>query len=63
LTEIQRLIRYRLKNIPNLDKLGPGASNRYTGNAGGGDNQQPPTPTVDVTKLSDEQLKALAGIK
>lgn len=30
LTEIQRLIRYRLNGIPNFNSLGPPAANRYT---------------------------------
>jgi hypothetical protein len=30
LSEIQRLVRYRLKAIPNIDTLGPNAPNRYT---------------------------------
>lgn len=30
LNEVQRLIRYRLQGIPNFEKLGPDASNRYT---------------------------------
>ena len=29
LTEIQRLIRYRLQGIPNFQQLGPGSTNRY----------------------------------
>jgi hypothetical protein len=37
LSEIQRLIRYRVNAIPNINTLGPGAANRYTGQTG----QQP----------------------
>ena len=39
LKEIQRLINYRLKGIPNIETLGPGAGNRYTGQ---------PAPTPDI---------------
>lgn len=35
LTEIQRLIRYRLNAIPNFNTLGPGGNNRYTPQGGG----------------------------
>jgi hypothetical protein len=31
LGEVQRLIRYRIQGIPNFQRLGPGAANRYTG--------------------------------
>lgn len=34
LTEVQRLIRYRLQAIPNINTLGPGSANQYTGNPG-----------------------------
>ena len=34
LDEIQRLIRYRVHAIPNLDTMGPGAPDRYTGQTG-----------------------------
>lgn len=37
LTEVQRLLRYRLQGIPNFQTLGPGGNNRYV--PGGGDNQ------------------------
>ena len=33
LDEVQRLIRYRVQAIPGLNTMGPGASNRYTGQA------------------------------
>lgn len=32
LNEVQRLIKYRIQGIPNFDRLGPGAANRYIGN-------------------------------
>ena len=35
LTEVQRLIRYRLQGIPNFQNLGPDAKNRYTPGGGG----------------------------
>jgi hypothetical protein len=35
LDEVQRLIKYRINAIPGLATLGPGAGNRYTGQAGG----------------------------
>jgi uncharacterized phage infection (PIP) family protein YhgE len=31
LNEVQRLIRYRIQGIPNFERLGPGAANRYVG--------------------------------
>jgi hypothetical protein len=34
LTEVQRLINYRLQNIPGLQQLGPLSANPYTGQAG-----------------------------
>lgn len=34
LGEVQRLVNYRLQAIPNIQTLGPGAANRYTGNSG-----------------------------
>lgn len=34
LDEVKRLIGYRLHSIPGMDKLGPGAANRYTGETG-----------------------------
>lgn len=37
LTEVQRLIRYRMNAIPNMNTLGPGANNKYIG----GGQQQP----------------------
>jgi hypothetical protein len=36
LTEVQRLIRYRLQGIPNFQTLGPDAPNRYKPDGGGG---------------------------
>ncbi len=50
LSEIQRLIRYRLQGMPNMGTLGPGAPNRYTPGgappAGGASGGGPATPTV-----------------
>ena len=37
LTEVQRLIRYRLQAVPNMSRFGPGSTNTYTGQATGGD--------------------------
>ena len=44
LSEVQRLIRYRLHSIPNMDTLGPGAQNRYvpSGQQPQGQGAQPP---------------------
>lgn len=36
LTEVQRLVRYRLQGIPNFQTLGPDASNRYKPGGGSG---------------------------
>jgi hypothetical protein len=35
LTEVQRLLRYRLNGIPNFNTLGPGGQNRYVNDAAG----------------------------
>jgi hypothetical protein len=43
LGEVQRLIRYRINAIPNVNTLGPNAANRYTGQQG----QQPAAPAAD----------------
>ena len=49
LNEVQRLLRYRLQGIPNMDKLGPGVANRYTGQTGS-------APTVgDQSKASSDR--------
>ena len=44
LDEIQRLIRYRLEAIPNRDKLGSGAVNRYIPGSGPDKGQSPSAP-------------------
>ncbi len=45
LTEVQRLIRYRLQGIPNFQTLGPDAANRYKP-GGGGDTSGHSAPKV-----------------
>jgi hypothetical protein len=47
LDEIQRLMRYRLQSIPNMEQMGPGSPNQYetgVGMPGGGGDQQQPGP-------------------
>jgi hypothetical protein len=39
LTEVQRLLRYRLQGIPNFQTLGPGGTNRYVPGGGQGGEQ------------------------
>lgn len=48
LTEIQRLINYRVQGIPGLSTLGAGAPNRYTG---GGENAGAPPPQTETDPL------------
>jgi hypothetical protein len=65
-TEVQRLIRYRINAIPNLNTLGPGGANRYT--PGGGQPEQKPPPSGAATpggagKMSDDDLRRGLGIQ
>ena len=56
LDEIQRLIRYRLEAIPNRDKLGPGAGNRYIPGSGPDNGQSPsaqPPASNPQSKIHD----------
>lgn len=70
LEEVQRLIRYRIQGIPNFDRLGPGAANRYVGDGaapnqlhGGG--QPPPAaaPMVPPPPAAPPQAGAQAPVR
>lgn len=59
LTEVQRLIRYRVQAIPGLKELGPGATNRYTGQQASPETDAhgtPPAETAPAKPTLDEFL-------
>ena len=62
LGEVQRLIRYRLQAIPNMDTLGPGAPNRYGGGQGTPAQQPAQTPAApaDPATLKAQGAAAIA---
>ncbi len=53
LTEVQRLINYRLASIPGLDTWGPGSANRYTGTTGEPAVHHETTPLTSTAPPSD----------
>lgn len=67
--EIQRLIRYRLQAVPNLQTLGPGGANRYTGQgataapAGGGGKPDVTTRFGELIKGGKTEAETYAILK
>lgn len=60
LTEVQRLINYRVNAIPGLSTSGPGAANRYTGQTAAPAATPAPAPQQAVTKPSLQEFLAKA---
>jgi hypothetical protein len=54
LGEIQRLIKYRVSNIPGLSRVGPGTQNRYTGATGKPEGEEGGQPSRAASQSAEK---------
>ncbi len=57
LTEVQKLINYRLQNIPNLNTVGPLSPNQYTGQPGSVPKIEQPGATPLPSGVTEEDIQ------